>query len=348
MVSTGGRQLVGRILTATRESSINSSSSGNKFHQQEARLIEGDNKEKIYSVSFLVDGKHFVSGGNEGTIRRWRIEDGKEVGTPMHAKSPTLDIAVSQDGKWIVSGTMFGLVTVWSAESYSKVTEWKAHSGQLCAVDVSPDATKVATGSTGKTACVWSLSTSERLLGPLTNDNGVVAVKFSPDGCFIAIATWATSVRICDSQSGRLLVEFPIKVSSLRNQSLAWASDNKQLFVLSRDCSIHCLDVSTGTTLSKRPINNSKDAQCIALASNGTFIAASTLSSVSFWDTTTHKKIDYVIYHAVAISSMAISSNYDLAIAGGNLITVRNLCGLLPSPYCDDVSALASNVHCAE
>jgi WD40 repeat protein len=304
----------------------------------------------IWSVAFLVDGKHIVGGGTEGKIRRWRVEDGKEVGTPMATGNGVCNIAVSRDGRWVVGGTSEGEVTVWNAESHSQVPTFAGHCHRswVRAVDVSPDATKIATGSEDKTVCVWGLSTGRRLLDPFKHDHCVAAVKFSPDGRLIATVTATTaalssSVRVWDSQNGRLSVEFPMRVNSLLNQSLAWASDNKQLFVLSRDGNIHCLDVSTRTTLSRWSIERSGNAECIALGSNGTFIAASALSSVSFWDTTTHRKIDCVVHQTAVISSMAISSNYDLVTAGGNKISVRNLRDVLPSPYCDDVSVFASN-----
>ena len=266
---------------------------------------------------------------------------------PKDAGNPVFNIAVSQDKKRVVSGTGSGRVAVWTVESYSlvKVIQLKAHDDCVQSVDVSPDGTKIATGSRDKTLCVWSLSTGRHLLGPLNHNAHVVAVKFSPNGRLIATATWNHDVRVRDSQNGRLLVEFPIKVYSFLNQSLAWASDNKQLFVLSRDSNIHCLDVSTGTTLSQWPINSSNDAQCIALGSNGTFIVASTPSSVSFWDTTTHKQIKCVVPHTPSIIAMAISSNYDIVTAGANKITVCSLRDVLPSPYCDDVSAFASKIH---
>lgn len=53
----------------------------------------------------------------------------------------------------------------------------------------------------------------------------------------------------------------------------------EQLFALSRDGNIDCLDVSTGTTLSKWDIHSSDDPWFIALASNGTFLAVSANSS---------------------------------------------------------------------
>jgi len=332
-----------------RQESSENEPSSSIVHREEANLIVIDGRNAIYSVAVLPDGKHFMSGDAEGMIQRWRMEDGKEVGTPMSAGSPTLNIAVPRDGKWIVSGTAIGLaVMVWNAESHSKVTEFKlAHRDYVRVVDVSPDTTKIATGSDDKTACVWSLSTGERLLGPLEHDDYVLATKFSPDGRLIATATHERdSVRVYDSRNGRLFVDFPVRVSSFfnavnRNQSLAWASDSKQLFAISIHGNIHCVDVPTGTTLLKWHIHSGDSPTSIALASNGTFIAASARSSVSFWDTTSQEQIGTVIKYTHEVESMTMSSNYDLVTSGDKRITLRALCGTLPSRYLDNVSVLA-------
>ena len=329
--TTGGikdKTVESAILARTQGSSENSSS-----HRKGAKQIEIDGQ-GISSVSFLVDGTHVVSSSMDGTVRRWQVEDGEEVGKPMHAGSSIFSVAVSQDGKWIVGGTDNGLVTVWNAESYSKVIEWQAHTEhRVYAVDVSPDGTRIATGADDQTACVWSLPTGERLLDPFKHDQWVVAVKFSPNGRLIATATWRHDVRVYDSQNGRLLVEFPVKVDSALNQSLAWASDSKQLFALSRDGNVRCLDVSTGKVLWKWAIHSSKDTKCIALAGNGTFIAVSAASSISFWDTATREQIGSVIEHTRDIWSMAISTNYDLVISGDKTFTLSGLYDILPSRY---------------
>ena len=167
----------------------------------------------------------------------------------------------------------------------------------------------------------------------------MVAAKFSPDGRLIATATWNRgSVRVYDSQNGTLLVDFPVKVNSSWNQSLAWASDGKKLFALSKDGYIHHVDTSAKTTLSKWHIHSSNDVSSIALAINGTFIAASAGSSVSFWDTATREEIGSVIEYTHVIRFMAMSSNYDLVTSGGRKITLRALCDILPSDYIDNVS----------
>ena len=319
------------------------------LNQKEAKPIKIDCRDIIRSVAFLVDGKHVVSGGREGKIRRWQVEDGEEVpvGRPMDAGSFVLSIAVSQDGKWVVSGTESGQVTVWNAESHSRVTEFQAHDGWVVAADVSPEGTRIATGShSDKTACVWSLSTRQRrLLDPLKHDFGVVVAKFSPDGRLIATGT-SGRVRVYDSYNGSLLVEFPVLPRSVVGQSLAWANDSKQLFALSSDGNIHRLDVSTETTLSNWAIHSSYNPTCIALASNGTFIAAYANGSISFWDVATREQIGSAVEHPHHAWAMAISTNYNLVVGGGMKISLWRLCDTLPPRYFDNVRVPTSkNSH---
>ncbi|KAI9456190.1 WD40-repeat-containing domain protein [Boletus coccyginus] len=259
----------------------------------------------------------------------------------MDAGSIVFNIAVSRDGQLIVSGTESGWVTVWNAKTRSKVTEFKAHERSVRMVNISPDATKIVTGSDDSTVCVWSLLIDEKLLGPLKHNGCVVATKFSPDGHLIATATWVRrSVRVYDSWNGSLLVEFLVEVKSPFNQSLTWASDKKELFALSHDGYIYHVDVSTKSMLSKWLIHSSDDPECIALASNGTFVAASGDSSVSLWDATTHEQIGAVIGYTHRIQSMAISSSYHLVTREDNKITLRTLCGFVPSHYTSRIQGI--------
>jgi WD40 repeat protein len=291
-----------------------------------------------HACFFLADGKHVVSGGFEGKIRKWRLEDGQGVGKPMEAGSGILDLAVTQDGRWIVCGTRSGEVIIWDANTNEKVTKFKANDGRVHAVDVSSDRTKIAIGGDDKTFSVWSFPVGERLIGPFKHKNWVDAVKFSPDGRRIATATlYRDSVRIYDD-SGLLGADFPIRVNSGCDQSLTWASDSNRLFALSKDGHIHCLDVSTKKTLAKWRIHSDDEPRCISLAGNDKVIAASAHSSVSLWDTTTHHQIRNVIHYSHFIKSMAISPSYDIATAGNSVITLRNLYDILPSTYSDNVS----------
>jgi len=295
-----------------------------------------DGRNIIWSVEFLAHGTYIVSGGLEGKVRRWRAEDGREVGTEMNAGGQVFDLAGSQDGKWVVSGTHNGLVKVWNAESHEKVSEIHGHAKPVGAVDISPDATRIATGSDDSTACVWSLASGERLLGPLQHDGRLAAVRHSPNGDFIATATCShESVRVYKSLDGSLIADFQVRVGSYLNQSLAWSLDSKQLYALTKYGNIHCVDVATGTTRSKWSIQDGDKPRCISLAANGTFIAASVNSSVTFWDSTTHKQIGVALQYDDTISSMLISPNNEHLVSGGDdkKISLQDLRGILPESY---------------
>ena len=305
------------------------------------KSIEIDLRVHAGPVAFVADGDYIVGDdGNE--IRRWRVKDGKEVCQPMDAGNVVRSIAVSRDGKWIVNGADEGHVTVWNAKSHKKAIGLREHKGLVLAVDISPDGTRFATGSLDCSVCVWLLSTGEKLLGPFRHNFGVAAVKYSPDGRHIATATWERdSVRIYDSQDGRLLVDTPIQVGSLYNQSLAWTGSGKELFALSEDGYIHCIHVATGTTLSKWAIHGHLLPRCISLARDGGFIAASAESSVSFWDITTHHQIGPLIHHPTTVFCLAISANHDLAISGGMKMVLQTLPDILPSFYFDHVRVIS-------
>ncbi|KAG9318034.1 WD40-repeat-containing domain protein [Chiua virens] len=296
-----------------------------------AKAIKVPSGYSIFSVVFTADGGDVLAGGDETMIRCWRAEDGKEVGVPMDAGRGVRNIAVSQDGKWVVSGTDEGIVRVFDAQSGGIVAELKGQRRKVWAVDVSLDRTKVATGSTDN-ARIWSRSDGEQLevYKPKTLLNhgySASAVKFSPNGLLLATATWSVAINECES--GRLLVNFKILVSSSENQSIAWHHNSKHLFVASFDGHIHHLDVSTGNTVSKWRIHRNYP-WCIALASDSGYVAASGDTSVSFWDPVTHKQIGYPIEHTDSVVAMAISANHEMAAGAGNTISLWNLRDVLP------------------
>ena len=278
---------------------------------------------------FHPDGKHLLSGDSYG-IRRWRLEDGQEVGRQTGTNLNA--ISVSRDHQWVVCGTTKG-ASVWDAEIHEKVTEVEATN--VIAVDVSPDSTRFATG-TAKEASIWSITSGERLVGPLRYAQAIRGLRFSPNNERIATSYRGGSICVFDSYTGdELMTIMTITTSGFPSTPLAWSNNGQQIFTVSNDKKIKSFNISTGTQLAESHALDGSNVESIALAANGMFIATYASRSITFLDTTTLSQIDPVIKEYSEVRSIALSPNsgYLASGLGGGKITVLKLGGILPDMY---------------
>ena len=308
--------------------------------QERLPLSEINGDIKIKAVSFTANGKYIVGGGG-GQVEVWRVEDGERMATM--AVGDVRCLAVSKDDRWIAAGTGWGKVFAWDAETFKKVFSHREDLSVITSVDFSPDSdsTRLVTASRNDTATVWDVATRKKVLS-LDHDHWVFAAKYSPQGHQIATAT-AFSVRVWDSNDGRLLIDIPITVNLWVNTGILWS--NNHLFVVSGS-TIKQLEVSTGSAVSEWPVRNpifTAVDQCIARSRHGKFIAYSAKGAVMFWDTSTHVHLGLIQLHPQSIRSIALSpDDRFLAISANNkTIAIKDLWDVLPASY-----STVSTVYC--
>ena len=327
-----------------------------------SRTIGIDTQHTIYSVVFAEDGKHVLSGGKEGMLRRWRVDDGNEVGDPIRVQGAEIyAVALSPDRKWLVCGLRFSHpkkggahVRVWDAKTHEKVLDITGHTNSVYSVDVSPDSTKFATGSADKHAFIWNITTGDKLVGPLEHDGTIVAVRFSPKGDRIATATAdksdensEKSIRIYDSENGYLLFEIPFAFKTCMSSWLAWSADGRQLFASSRYKQVKRFDTSLGSLLSTWSVPGGWPASVI-LSRNQKFAVVVAGKSLSLWDASAQQQIGTAIEHASFVWSIALSPNDDWVATGedNGKVTLWSLRDILPPSYLTvNVSDQLGNVH---
>jgi WD40 repeat protein len=285
--------------------------------QEGSPLIEINGGNYIRAVVFAANGEYLVSGGGRERVRVWRVEDGKQMAT-MEAEYAQC-FAVSKDGRWIAAGTNWGHVIVWDAKTYKEVFSHREAYNEINGVDFSPDSCRLV--SAWRRASIWDIAARKRVQ-TLAHENWVTAAKYSPQGDRIATAT-GESVRVWDSNDGRLLVDIKVIVKPWYNTGLLWS--NNHLFVIS-DSAIKQFEASTGSTVSEWPVPNSEGFSCIALPKHGKFIAYSTPRTVTFWDTATHTQLGLIQYPQ-DIRSIAVSPDDRFLEIGGvdGKITINTL-----------------------
>ena len=294
--------------------------------QERSPVIEINVGSRIRAVTFTANGEYIVGGGDGQRV--WRVEDCKQMAT-MAARD-VRSLAVSQDGRWIAAGTDWGEAILWDTKTFEQVFTHKEDlPDSILGVDFSPDSTRLVTASKNPTA-IWDVAARKKVL--TLHEYWVRAAKYSPQGDRIATATF-DSVRVWDSNDGRLLTDIPVNVAplSMFNSGLLWS--NNHLFVVS-DSTIKRFEASTGSAASEWPVHHSNNSSCIALPKHGEFIAYSTYDTVTFWNTSTHTRIG-LIQHTQPICSIALSPGHRfLAIGGdGGTIAIKDLRDVLPASY---------------
>ena len=296
-------------------------------------MLDTGSSDGVRAVAFRLDEIHLLGGGNDG-IRRWRLEDGQEVGkqTGMRLNA----ISVSRNHKWVVCGTAEG-ASVWDMEIQTKLVDVEGRD-TVMAVDISADSTTFAT-ATLSGASVWHITSGERLVGPVGDGPYVAAVRFSPSGERVAASSYDGSILVFDSRNGDKLSIINTVTSRFWPQTpLAWSSNGRQIFVASNDSTIKLFDVSTGSQLAESPtlkVNSYDYVNSIALAANGKFIATFANRTISFLETSTLTRIVPVIEDSTKIFSIALSADSGYVATGlsDGKVTIRNLGGILPDSY---------------
>lgn len=299
-----------------------------------AKTIEIRARNRIRSLVFPEDGRHLLSADDEGMIRRWRCEDGREVGEATRTSSGLITaMALSGDGNWIVSSG-WQVANVLSRKSQACFTV-SAHTDWVDTVHVSPDSTQFATGANDKEAFIWDILTGKQLVGPLDHDDRVRTVRFSPTGD--RIATSSKHLRIYDARNGDLLNTITVSgTTSYASSSLIAWSGVQNVFAFSSPTTLSHIHVNAKQTLFSCTIpNEPSNFGYIVLSSNGRFIASFVGRSISLWDTSTYAQLSSVIQHSAPIWSLALSlDNQYLATSDANgIITLRNLTYIIPSYY---------------
>jgi WD40 repeat protein len=165
-------------------------------------------EEEVSSVLISADGRYVVSGGcdrtgltigstcgpEEGTVRVWEVETGKEVARMTYANA-VLSVAISPDSSHVVSASWDGTARVWEAVTGKEVARM-TYDGSVTAVAFSPDGNFVVSGAcedftevscTEGTVRIWEASTG-REVTRMAQAKGTSAVAFSPDGKYVLSA----------------------------------------------------------------------------------------------------------------------------------------------------------------
>ena len=184
------------------------------------------NRNAVTSIRFSNDRKYLVSGGRDGSVRTWSLENGTPTGVWNCDSGAVKNIDISKDGKTVVAICEDDGVYLLSTPELKFSKHIRIDGYRVNTVNFIPDNRKLLAG-TDKGVFILDLEKeSKEILSGYTGT--VTKTAFSGDGHYFASSGSDSSVRIWDFEKLQPL----LTINTNRNPGcLVFAPDNRAIAV---------------------------------------------------------------------------------------------------------------------
>jgi WD40 repeat protein len=279
-----------------------------------------EHTEPVWTLSQLSNGAGdaIISGSNDQTVRKWSINNGKQIGDPTRLDGAVYATAVPTGGQhplWFAAGSD-GQVHIHD-HTGERQRPFVGHTDAVLAIAISDDEHDlVVTGSADRKALVWTQSgqRAEALTG---HRREVTAVALWPAD--------ATKI-VTGSTDGTAIIweRFQhTRIHTLEHGAPVWAvavtPDGNRVITGGSGGSIKIWNADTGTTIGDPQRVERFAVSAITIAGNGsTAVIGGDSGEIAIWDLLEMRKLGDSISAAVGgVTSVSITEDGRLAAVGG-------------------------------
>ncbi len=258
-------------------------------HGKELGTLDTGHSLMCRSAAFSPDGRRLATGGDEGTVRVWDVEQKRALVACQGHERPVNGLAFSPDGRLLASAGEDAKVILWDPATGTEARTL-LHAGPVKGLSFSPDGRRLATCCERSpreergAVRVWEVTTGRELLGLRGHDLVVTCVSFSPDGRQLASAATDKQVKLWDATTGAERGTLGGHASGV--VALAYHPDGRRLAAGTVDGAVVIWDLARGREA--LTLQGGKQAiRAVAFLPDGkTLVAACEDGRVRFWDGT--------------------------------------------------------------
>jgi WD40 repeat protein len=182
----------------------------------------------IVAVALSPEGKRIATGGLDGTIRVWDLENGKLLRALIGHDSYVYGLSWSPDGNTIASaGSFDATVRLWDTRTGQPLRVFRGFREYLVHVAWSPNGKTLIAGG-GESGILWKYDAARDIETHLFGaGKNIYAVAWSPDAKYVALGCRQMPVQVMDAAEEKV-----VKTLGAANQDvygLAWSPDGRYL-----------------------------------------------------------------------------------------------------------------------
>lgn len=158
-------------------------------------------------TSVAVHGNLVVSCGEDGTVRVWGLDTGRQLQTYRGHTGWVFAVAISRDGEVIASGGDDGMIRLWHRTSGESAGVLVAHTRRIRSLAFASTDRRLVSGAEDGRVLVWDTECRRLVRAMDTPGCPVWSVSFGCSDSVVAATGEDEFVRLYDPQTGRLLDE---------------------------------------------------------------------------------------------------------------------------------------------
>jgi sugar lactone lactonase YvrE len=218
----------------------------------------------VNGLAWSSDGSRVFAASGEngviGSVRRWKVEDGKLEQTIRGHRDTIYALALSPDGTLLATGSYDQKIKLWRVADGVELRTLSGHNGAVFGVAFRPDGRLLASASADRTVKLWEVATGERrdtFSQPLKEQ---VGVAWSPDGKRLAAAGADHRIRIWNVSADARETTNPLAIARYAHEQpvlrVAWTSDGASVLSSAQDGTLkvwNAADMKERLALPKQP-----------------------------------------------------------------------------------------------